>query len=314
MIDSIIIYPKPDVNFINPTGDAACLNDTVSFLYNCQIPIIPGVTGQNINSVIWEVTSPSGVVLPYTLASLTADLQIIVNEPGYWNVKITVGTNVGCSDFYKDSILVYTLPTADFTILPDSSCFGYGLTYFDANSSIWGSAGQIITYNWDFTTNANLPTANGIIASANFTINGNWLIDLIVIDNFGCSDDTTKPLVINNSMTAYFEATTECFGDSTCFDSEYPFSSPNANSWYWEFGDGNTSTLQNPCHQYNAPGNYSVTLTVWDNTYADSSYCIGSFTDTTVHVRELPIANFSADIACFLDATQFTDLSLAVEP
>ena len=115
-------------------------------------------------------------------------------------------------------------------------------------------------------------------------------------------------------MTAYFEATTECFGDFTCFTSAYPFSSPNANSWYWDFDDGNTSTLQNPCHQYNAPGNYSVTLTVWDNTYADSSYCINSFTDTTVHVRELPIADFSADTACFLDATQFTDLSLAVEP
>lgn len=33
-------------------------------------------------------------------------------------------------------------------------------------------------------------------------------------------------------------------------------------SWLWDFGDGNTSVLQNPWHQYDAPGVYTVTLTV----------------------------------------------------
>ena len=36
-------------------------------------------------------------------------------------------------------------------------------------------------------------------------------------------------------------------------------------SWLWDFGDGNTSTLQNPTHQYNTPGNYSVNLSITDN-------------------------------------------------
>jgi PKD repeat protein len=30
--------------------------------------------------------------------------------------------------------------------------------------------------------------------------------------------------------------------------------------WQWDFGDGNTSTLQNPTHTYSAPGTYVVTL------------------------------------------------------
>jgi outer membrane protein assembly factor BamB len=37
-------------------------------------------------------------------------------------------------------------------------------------------------------------------------------------------------------------------------------------SWYWEFGDGTTSTNQNPTHAYSALGEYIVTLTVTDNT------------------------------------------------
>jgi PKD repeat protein len=37
-------------------------------------------------------------------------------------------------------------------------------------------------------------------------------------------------------------------------------------SWSWDFGDGGTSTDQNPAHIYNNPGTYAVTLTV-QNTY-----------------------------------------------
>jgi PKD repeat protein len=36
-------------------------------------------------------------------------------------------------------------------------------------------------------------------------------------------------------------------------------------SWYWEFGDGDTSTEKNPLHQYNTPGEYEVILTVTDS-------------------------------------------------
>jgi hypothetical protein len=36
----------------------------------------------------------------------------------------------------------------------------------------------------------------------------------------------------------------------------------NPNHWFWTFGDQTTSTEQNPVHQYNAPGNYQVCLTI----------------------------------------------------
>src|SRR5207245_1636024 len=32
-------------------------------------------------------------------------------------------------------------------------------------------------------------------------------------------------------------------------------------SWAWTFGDGETSTAQNPSHIYSAPGTYNVSLT-----------------------------------------------------
>ncbi len=36
-------------------------------------------------------------------------------------------------------------------------------------------------------------------------------------------------------------------------------------SWYWDFGDGNTSDKKEPSHSYNKPGTYKATVTVTDN-------------------------------------------------
>jgi outer membrane protein assembly factor BamB len=41
-------------------------------------------------------------------------------------------------------------------------------------------------------------------------------------------------------------------------------------SWLWDFGDGNTSTLQNPINTYTNSGDYIVTLTIIDNNNDDS--------------------------------------------
>ncbi|MBP1929356.1 PKD repeat protein [Methanolinea mesophila] len=38
-------------------------------------------------------------------------------------------------------------------------------------------------------------------------------------------------------------------------------SSGRPNSWLWDFGDGSTSSLQNPVHTYSSAGTYTVTLT-----------------------------------------------------
>ena len=40
--------------------------------------------------------------------------------------------------------------------------------------------------------------------------------------------------------------------------------------WLWSFGDGDTSTAQNPVHIYTESGNYTVTLTVSSATGTDA--------------------------------------------
>lgn len=62
----------------------------------------------------------------------------------------------------------------------------------------------------------------------------------------------------------------------------FPNNSQNGNSFFWDFGDNNTSTDFSPTHLYGGPGNYTVTLVV-----GDSLNCFEN--DTTIFDIEIDI-------------------------
>lgn len=75
-----------------------------------------------------------------------------------------------------------------------------------------------------------------------------------------------------------------------------------ATSWLWDFGDGATSTEQNPSHSYATNGVYTITLTAI-NAYGQHSV------NKTMTIAAKPIPNFSASPVQGL-TVQFSDLSL----
>lgn len=95
-----------------------------------------------------------------------------------------------------------------------------------------------------------------------------------------------------------------CLGTAMDFQDNSSVPAPYIiDGWDWDFGDGNTSTDQNPSHTYAAPGTYNVTLT------ASSDIGCGSSTTFPVVVNEIPVANFTSDQVCANSATTFTDQS-----
>jgi len=66
-------------------------------------------------------------------------------------------------------------------------------------------------------------------------------------------------------------------------------STGGATSWFWDFGDGSTSTEQNPVHTYFIPGTYNVTLTA-RNAYGSDTVTKSSYISvTTMHVSRLEV-------------------------
>ena len=65
-------------------------------------------------------------------------------------------------------------------------------------------------------------------------------------------------------------------------------STGSPNSWSWSFGDGGTSTVQNPSHTYNTSGTYSVSLTAANangsNTMVRTGYVTVTAPQTTFYV------------------------------
>lgn len=70
-------------------------------------------------------------------------------------------------------------------------------------------------------------------------------------------------------------------------------SSGNATGWTWSFGDGNSSTVQNPVHTYTAAGNYTVVL-IAANVGGSSSAIRTNYITVTAAVVT-PVANFTAN-------------------
>jgi len=75
------------------------------------------------------------------------------------------------------------------------------------------------------------------------------------------------------------------------------------NEWLWDFGDGGTSTVQDPLYTYDGPGTFVVTLTATNA--QDSDTVTG-----TITVLESPAARFTWPAPVYVgDAVQFTDTS-----
>ncbi len=104
----------------------------------------------------------------------------------------------------------------------------------------------------------------------------------MAIGQAGFNPDKIKgcpPLVVN-------------FTDSSAF---------TPTEWLWDFGNGNTSNLQNPSATFLQPGTYNVKLVVKNGTQVDSVV-------KPITVFHLPVVDFLADkpSACFYDTVHFT--------
>ena len=91
----------------------------------------------------------------------------------------------------------------------------------------------------------------------------------------------------------------KCSANSVCFGTPISFTDNSVSfapvqSWYWNFGDGTTSTLQNPPpHLYASPGIYEVKLVI---TGLDG--CISDTLRKFITVGTKPVADFQIFDTC----------------
>jgi PKD repeat protein len=126
-------------------------------------------------------------------------------------------------------------------------------------------------YNAKYLGVINFPDVAG--TNCNYDPSGVYLNNgkcMLGLPNFvqGCGGYNTAP----STCQAIFKETITC--DTTFF---YDYSSISANasvvSWHWDFGDGTTSTQQNPIHIYANNAYYNVCLTITTSDSCSSTTC-----------------------------------------
>jgi gliding motility-associated-like protein len=127
-------------------------------------------------------------------------------------------------------------------------------------------------------------------------------------DICGSTENIELDFSITDPPVAKFAVSLACLGDSTQFTDETTGVS-TLKSWLWNFGDNQTSTLQNPAHKYLNPGNYNVSLTVMD---VDS--CTSIYDVPKLHIDAKPVALFTASTPnCINQTITFTDRSTTTD-
>jgi gliding motility-associated-like protein len=113
-------------------------------------------------------------------------------------------------------------------------------------------------------------------------------------------------LTVTATPTAAFTvADTTCLGTATAFTDASASNGSTITAWLWNFGDGQTSTTQNPSHTYTTAGNFTVQLTA-----TNSNGCTSATTSQTIHISALPVAAFSYSTPdCTGSAITLTDVS-----
>jgi PKD repeat protein len=181
----------------------------------------------------------------------------------------------------------YIVPTADFSFAPSNPNTSTSLQFTDESSDTDGS---ITSWLWDFGEGNTSILQNPIHQYNN---NGTYTVTLHIADDDGATNETTSEITITNvAPTANYTYNPENPTDIQTIIFTDTSTDPDGTitSWSWDFGDGNTSTQQNPSHQYDDNGTYDVTLNVTDDD--------GATNETTQMITILnvrPVMNFTYD-------------------
>lgn len=200
---------------------------------------------------------------------------------GVYQASLLVTSTNGCRDSINQVVNVFALPSAEFTAAP--VCEETPAILADASSI---PDGFISTWHWTYGDGN-----NGADPSPEHTYMdaGQYPIHLVITSNHGCQDSTDGVIRIIPKPVVDFQTLNVCFGKVTeMTDLSFPITGTIL-QYQWSFGDGTTSTEQNPEHLYGAPGWYPVGLTVT----TDSGCITTVIRPNAVNIYQGPVAQFS---------------------
>lgn len=295
---TITLYPSPVADF---SPDDVCLQQAINFTDLSTV--------QNGNITAWSWSFGDGTPMVFT-----QNPSHVYANVGTYSVTLIVTSNKGCKDTVVKSVVVHTLPVAQF--VSQNVCKGSITPFTDQSSLTGGDVLQL--WSWNFgDTSPVINNQNPLHIYANY---GAYTVQLITATNFGCADTVIHQLNVNPNPIVNFSApdTMGCTPFCVNFQNTAVIATGTNISSVWNFGDG--STLESGSAVGHCYSNGSVTTPrVLDIslTVTSDSGCVTTFTnDAYIIVNPKPVADFTAqpEVVSIVDPIiAVSDLSLGAD-
>jgi PKD repeat protein len=281
---------------INPAGETTYTFDNTVEIFD--EPVAAFTQDNDALSTAFINESENGTTYLWDFGDGMTSTEVnpdhLYGEEGIYTVSLTT-TNICGSITTESEFHNYSVPTADFRQNKDFACVGENVRYIQEASS------NSVEFEWTIPgANPSTSTAKNVLVT--YDAPGTYDVTLIVSNPAG-SDD-----LIKTSTVTIIEAPTTAFGIITdIFNVSFVDQGIGADTYSWDFGDGNTSTDQNPEHTYDDSGSYEVTLSTTND-------CGTTTVTQTVEVSMRPTANFTTvqgvgNSACVPATVQYQNLS-----
>jgi len=290
----LIVNPEPIAGF--NANQTACTNEAMLFTDTSVTP----------NGVITEWQWDMGDGTVYTINNPNdRNITHQFATPNQFLVSLTITDAAGCTDTHTQTVVVQPGPVAMFTY--SASCTGQPVIFTDLSIPNGGS--DIVSWTWDF---GDIPSGNNNTSNLQNPAHtfvgempvGGYTVSLTVTNATGCAASISQQVFVDE--TPFVEIISS--ENEICLTESILFSGVGDNvvSWFWTFGDGNTSTLQNPTHTYLSAGTYNVNLTI-----VTAQGCTNNASEQIV-VNHMPSAGFTTNSpVCLESPIQFNNTSVS---
>ncbi len=315
--DSIIIQTPPVADFAIMKTGTDCSPMPIELIIDTLLVAADSVyidfgDGSDTSVVKTLQPQPTGPSLlkfgniPHTFINNTSTTAT-------FNITLEAWNDCGDSSITKSIIVYPNTIDASFTWEnPDSNDCAPMVVNF--SNLTMGATTIEWCFDWDLTIDscASGSTSFQSNPSYTFTQSGAYTVALFV-DN-GCSFDTAyQTIVVDPAPTAIIDPLPSlpvCRNSSITFTHSSIAPNQGTLTTVWDFGDGTTSSLSTPTHQYAAAGTYVVSLTV-----QNSALCDDIAYDTII-IHPTPLVSFSHlnSTVCVNDTVYFIDSSSIPPP
>ncbi|NOT38820.1 MAG: PKD domain-containing protein [Saprospiraceae bacterium] len=194
---------------------------------------------------------------------------------GRYEVKLTA-TNACGNTIIKKFVTVGAKPIAGFAVDNQNGCVPYTVQFQNTSTA------KAQTFEWFF-PGGNPSTSN--MKDPIVTYNSIGKFDVKLIARAGIESDSISQ---QGYITVGEKPTSEFQNSVTGFTSFFTDISKKANTYFWEFGDGKTSTQKSPSHNYGVEGEFNVRLITQNECGADTMVKL-------IAVYLIPKVNFVSD-------------------